>query len=520
MTRGSSCRGAGEARVATPRGAACRRAAATALAALAALACAGPWVAAAQRATGPSTGPSAAALTVEDAVALAQRQGLGSAIADAQRDAARQRDRAFNARLLPQVSLGGTLPDYNRAIIPVLQPDGSTVFAAQQQMQSGLNLALSQRLPFTGGELFVSSALSRLDVTRVGEASRAWSSTPYAVGIRQDLLRPNALRFDQREQALRADAAEQAWLEAREDVALEASNAFFALYVASTSLTNAQGNAAVNDTLFTLNKARFAVGKIGENDLLQSELALLRARNAVAAARLAEARARAALRLTLNIGPAAPLEIAVSSALPEVRADTQRAVQEALRRRASLLAAQADEVSARRRIADTRWGNGLQASLGASFGVNAFGSAAEQVYRDLREQQRVSLAVSVPLFQWGARGADLQAANADLVRIDAGTRALRERVAQEAHFAVLQLDLARSQVALAAKADTVAQKRFEVAYNRYVIGRIDVDNLFLAQSEKDLALQAFVQALRDFWDAYYRLRRATLWDWVSGGPVR
>ena len=62
------------------------------------------------------------------------------------------------------------------------------------------------------------------------------------------------------------------------------------------TLKNASANVAVNDTLYTLNKGRFEVGKIGENDLLKSELALLRARAAVDDARLARDRAEAALR--------------------------------------------------------------------------------------------------------------------------------------------------------------------------------------------------------------------------------
>ena len=62
------------------------------------------------------------------------------------------------------------------------------------------------------------------------------------------------------------------------------------------TLANAAANVAVNDTLYTLNKGRFEVGKIGENDLLKSELALLRARAAVDDAKLARDRAEAALR--------------------------------------------------------------------------------------------------------------------------------------------------------------------------------------------------------------------------------
>jgi outer membrane protein TolC len=126
----------------------------------------------------------------------------------------------------------------------------------------------------------------------------------------------------------------------------------------------------------------------------------------------------------------------------------------------------------------------------------------------------------MPLVQWGGRSAQIQAARADQDRIASTTRATREQTAQEAHFAVLQLAQARRQLALFAKADTVGAKRFEVAYNRYVIGRIGIDNLYLAQNEKDQALQQYVGALRGFWVAYYRLRRLTLYDFTEGRVIR
>ncbi|MBK8058423.1 MAG: hypothetical protein IPK33_11300 [Gemmatimonadetes bacterium] len=101
------------------------------------------------------------------------------------------------------MSLAGDLPVYNRSIIEVLQPDGSTEFRAQRQTNAALNLQMSQRLPVTGGSFFISSALSRLEVN--GERDiRNYSSTPLSVGIRQDILRPNAFKWDGREQDLRS----------------------------------------------------------------------------------------------------------------------------------------------------------------------------------------------------------------------------------------------------------------------------------------------------------------------------
>src|SRR5262249_5087039 len=139
-----------------------------------------------------------------------------------------------------------------------------------------------------------------------------WSSTPMTIGIRQDILRPNNLKWDTRQNDLALDLAERQYLEAREGIAIQAANAFFDFYSAGVALRNAATNAAVNDTLQTLNKGRFEVGKIGENDLLQSELALLRARQSLDGAKLEYDRSLAALRLAINVGPGTPLDISVS----------------------------------------------------------------------------------------------------------------------------------------------------------------------------------------------------------------
>jgi len=309
-------------------------------------------------------------------------------------------------------------------------------------------------------------------------------------------------------------------VEAREDEAIGSTTAFFDLYSARMALANATTNAAVNDTLYTLNKGRFEVGKIGENDLLQSELALLRARNAADEARLNHDRALAALRLALNVAPEVPLDIDVPTTVPDVVADTVVAVEQALRNRAQVLDLQLQGVQARRRIGEARLLNGVGATLQASVGLNQTAADVNAAYRDLLNQQRFSLAVQMPLIQWGARSNDVLAARADQDRVEANGRLAREQVAQDAHFAALQLSQSRRQLALAAKADTVAAKRFEVAYNRYVIGRIGMDNLYLAQNEKDQALQQYVQSLRGFWLAYYRLRRVTLFDFVTGSAIR
>lgn len=93
------------------------------------------------------------------------------------------------------------------------------------------------------------------------------------------------------------------------------------------------------------------------------------------------------------------------------------------------------------------------------------------------------LQVQMPLWQWGARGSTVRAAEADRERVDTQVEQSTEQLALEARYAALNLMQARRNVDLLAKADSVADARYSVAYNRYVIGRITIDILFQAQRE-------------------------------------
>lgn len=471
-------------------------------------------------ATSPqATGQTGDSLTLEQAVLLAQKQGFAARVASSSRDAARWRDDAFASRLLPQLSLTSELPIYNRSIIQVIQPDGSSKFVPQQQRTASLGLNVSQRLPFTGGDLFVASQLTNVNIAG-NQNSKLWRATPVQVGIRQSLLRPNTLRWDSREQDLRIQVSDRQYLEAREDIALQTSQMFFDVYAARANLINAEANSLVNDTLYTLNKGRFEVGKIGENDLLQSELALLRSRNTLDQARLDFARTSSALRIQLGIDPSTPLNVAAPSKVPAIVADTAIAVQQALRNRSQTRDLELQDVQSQRRINEARLNNGLGATVSAAVGYNQSAQTFNTAYQSPLQSQQFQVSIEMPIMQWGGRREQIEAAKADRNRVNTQAQSARAQTALDAHFAALQLAQAERQLALSAKADTVGSKRFEVAKNRYVIGRIGIDNLYQAQNEKDQALLQYVQALRGYWDAYYRLRRVTLYDFETQTPIR
>ena len=457
-------------------------------------------------------------LTLQDVIARAQQSGTQAEIARSTRDGARYRHDAFTARLRPQLFLQGNAADLDRGINPITLPDGSTQFISQSQNQSTLTAGFSQAIPLTGGTISVGSSVSRIDL--FGNTSKQYyQTTPIVVRLQQDLFRPRTLVWNERVQTLAASVAERSYLEAREDVAGSAADAFFNLYAAAMGLRNAEANAATNDTLFNLNKGRFEVGKIGENDLLRSELALLRSRAAIDDARLARDRAEAALRRIIAYPAGQPLSIVTPDSIPNVEPDPAIAVREALKNSSVAEQNNFDEVAANRALVTARYNNQFNATINASAGFNQTASAFGESYQSPLGKQSLTIGVNMPMLQWGAGKAEVAAAKSDLNRAQVNNRQRRETLEEEAHFAALQLQQARRNIFLAAKADTVAAKQFEVARNRYTTGRISNTDLYNAQDQKDQALLAYVQSLRGYWTAFYRLRRVTLYDFSANAPI-
>ena len=136
--------------------------------------------------------PAPTTLTLQDAIARAQQQGPAAQAARSARDAARYRDDAFHARLLPQLVLQGDAANLNRAINPIDLPDGSTQFVSQANNRSSLGLGFTQELPLTGGRLSVGSQVSRIDEFG-GRNSRIYQTSPILVRLEQQLFRPRVI---------------------------------------------------------------------------------------------------------------------------------------------------------------------------------------------------------------------------------------------------------------------------------------------------------------------------------------
>lgn len=457
-------------------------------------------------------------LTLPASISMATHQGPSFQVAEELYRSQRESYSSFISLLYPQLRLQGQAPGYVRSISSIVQPDGTTIFAPQSQATSALSLALSQQIPLTGADLQISTGLSRIDLLETN--SVFYRSSPLSVTFRQPLFQLNAYRWNIEEQELRKERADRQWMEAEEDIALDITNKFFATYLAAMTVENARTNVQINDTLYQISVGRYNVGKIAENDLLQSELALMNARTQFDNATLSYERAQRALAFALGIPKTTPLRLVPPERIPMLSLDPAIAVAEAMSNRSDIPDMKLQKETADRSLAEAEFATSFSATLTANVGLNQRADKIPDVYRQLLDQQQFSISFEVPIVQWGGGSASVEAALAEQRRVKTASFMRTSSLEDEVFSQVMSLRLLQDQVEISAKADTIAQRRFEVSKDRYLIGKIDVTNLFLAQNEKTSARRSRIQTLWDYWAGYYRLRRLTLFDFETNSRLR
>ena len=60
---------------------------------------------------------------------------------------------------------------------------------------------------------------------------------------------------------------------------------------------------------------------------------------------------------------------------------------------------------------------------------------------------------------------------------------------------------------------------YDETRERFIIGKADISSLTLSLNRQQQAQQNYISALQNYWQNYYKIRRLTLFDFVSGIPL-
>ncbi|MDD5694791.1 MAG: TolC family protein, partial [Bacteroidales bacterium] len=311
-------------------------------------------------------------LTLDEVIRIAQVQSPDALIAKHRFRGSYWEFKTYQAGYKPSLTLNGVLPDFSRSIDIITQSDGSEVFLERQIARTSLNMALSQNIPFTGGQIYMSTNLQRID--NIGDSTEtSYLTSPLNIGLRQPIFEFNQFRWDRKIEPIKYDEAKRTYIEDLEDISLKATNLFFQLLLAQINLGIQLVNQANYDTLYQIAQGRYNMGTIAENELLQMELNLLNSNASVEQSRLDLEMQLFELKSFLRIKDEVSIELIPPSNVADLTIDYGNAISEARSNRSDALAFNRRLLGAESSVNQAKMENRLSADLNLVFGLTQTG---------------------------------------------------------------------------------------------------------------------------------------------------
>lgn len=424
--------------------------------------------------------------------------------------------RYYKADKLPSLTMTTTPLDFNH--YRKREYDFQTneeKYVLRDYFNSDLSMQLNQKIGLTGGSLFLSSELGMVK-NLSGDQKTSYQATPVSIGYSQSLNGYNSLRWQSKIEPIKYEKAKMDFVQSQETLAMKSTSMFFDLVEAQIQLKIATNNLSNSDTLYKIGKGRFQVGTVTQDELLNLELNQLNATQSLNKAKLEVERSQSGLNSYLMMDKQTRINCIVPSEIPALQIRADEVLDLALKNNPDILDQEQQMIEQNRDVARAKSETGLSTNLYAIYGLNQSAENFDMVYDNPDQSQRLRIGLSIPLVDWGRRKGRLMMAESNREVVNARVRQSRIDFEQNIFQSVMEFNLQAEQVRNAAKADTVAQRGYEVTFQRFLIGKLDVINLNIARNDRESARREYINAVKTYWNYYYRLRMLALHDFVKG----
>ena len=455
-------------------------------------------------------------MSLEQAIARARETSVSALEAKASFVSSYWAWRSYKASRLPSLNLYGNLASFDRSLRQLQNYEtGELVYTSNYNMQNSIGLSISQNITFTGGTLSLYSDFSRIDQFGT-EAGKTYYAQPVTLYYEQPLLAYNRFKWEKKLSPREYEVAKRKYIEAMEQVTINAVEYYFQLMLARRNYDKACTNYRNTSQMHAIAKDRVNYGTVTRDELLQLELRMLNDSIAINESSIQVKEAQMMLNSLLGYGESFEIEPVMDSGLPDIWMDYDVVMTKALQNSSFRIENEIKTITAESDIAQAKANRGATVSLSAKFGLSNSNAAFRETYRNLLDQEVVGLTFSIPIFDWGMGKGRVKEAQARAAVVKAQVEQAENDYRRQIFTAVGQFNSQRQQCLVSGRASRIAQERYGLMMEKFRNGTATVTDLNTAQSENDEATDRYINDLSNYWNYYYTLRQLTLYDFVKG----
>lgn len=427
--------------------------------------------------------------------------------------------RTYKANRLPSLTLNTTPAQYYRDITRRYDSQQDLdIYRTQQSFYATGGLSVRQNFDLTGGTFYLQSDLGYM--RNFGDnATTQFTSVPVKLGYSQSLIGYNAFKWERRIEPLKYERVKKEFIYNVEQVSEQATSFFFNLAMAQAEYDLAKENVTTSDTLYHIGEQKYKIAAISQADLLTLKLDLVNARNTLKNKESELKRAMFSLASFLNIDKNTVIELELPARPRELFIPIEKALECSRDNNPQLLKLKQNILEAKQNVDKTKKESRFNVSLDASVGFNQVADRLGDVYKKPLQQDLVSISVSVPLVDWGVRKGKYNMARNNLNVVEISAKQDEVSIEEEVIMTVNDFHIQQQLINSAEEALDLSIMAYNETRERFIIGKADISSLTLSLNRQQQAQQNYISALQNYWQNYYKIRRLTLFDFVTGTPL-
>ena len=421
--------------------------------------------------------------------------------------------RSYKASRLPSLHFHGDLMNYNRSLVLLQNYEDGT-----NNLQNSLGIGVSQNVTFTGGVLTAYSDLSRIDQFGMN-TELSWYSQPVTLSYTQPLFSYNQFKWDKIIEPKEYEKGRRTYVEAMEQITIEAVKAYSDLILARTDNEIARTNYENTVRMHDVARERLSLGSVTRDEYLQLELRMLNDSISMNETMVAVRDAQMNINSLLGYDESVEIDPELPDELPDLELDYEMVLSRSLENSKFDLENEINILNAQAAVAKAKADRGISMTLNARFGLSNTAPKMEGAYRNPLDQEVAGLTFSVPVFDWGLGRGKVQKAKAAEAVVRAQVQQSENDYRRSIYTSVGQFNNQRRQCEVSRRAKEISEERYSLMMDKFREGNASVTDLNTAQSEKDAALQKYVSDVSNYWKFYYKLRQYALYDFMSGKDI-
>ena len=421
------------------------------------------------------------------------------------------------------------LPDLFRGIRQA--QDGNTgriFFPKQNYIDLQSELYVNQPIPATDGVFSLVGVMQRLNQTNSIESDGATladsTTTNYTpqlrLQFRQPLFTINRLKTGYRRADLNLENTLQTYNRSQLDIIYNVTSSFYNLFRAQQQLAIDSASVRQSENAHRLARLKQQAGLFPELEVLRLEVEVANARNTLTSSTANLQRIEDAFKLQIGLAIEEAVLATTTLAYQPINVSLEKALTEALQRRTELRSDEINIQLSEINVRETDAASEIKGELFLSYGITNSEEKVRKAFQDFDNARSVQFSLTMPLWDWGKNGAEVQAAQASLERERLAKQNNINVIKQEIRDAVRSLQSSQQRLEISRRSEELAEKSYKISLLKFENGDLSSQDLALEQNRLTQAKTNSLNAIIDYKQALADLRRKTLWDFETDTPVK